>query len=433
MKNFRQTRQARRFCRPGLGAGLVALSLLSAVTGAPADLLSDPVLQGAHEALEVLRAHQLAFVPETARNHAMEAIFRSFDAHARILDRDEVRLKETREQGRCKHLGISITVSNGVPRVTAIDPEAPALDEDLRIGDEIVEVNGAAVTDRDVVSVARLLHGDVAEPVSLRIRREEERDPIDIVVARQVLRVPVVAETRKFPNDLVYIRMNGLFDGAGEEVARQLRDWSEAGQAGAVLDLRGAGGADLDSADILAGLVGEPRTFLYILRDAEDRELRVQRAEPGPALGMPLVVLVDGRTKRAAELLAATLKGSGRGVILVGRTTAGDPEVRERIQLSNDEWVYLAVRKLVVGDGTQYTGEQGVEPHILVTRDAPAYVEVAQPMTMLTDRRKTTEEELRMKALREMTRGDAVLTRAVDILLGLRALNLHSHGRPSAS
>lgn len=433
MKKHRQPRHASRSRHRPIGIGLAVLCLVVASPRLPADTLADPVLQGAEEALEVLRAHRLEFAPDITRNHAMEAIFRSFDAYARIMDRDAVRLKEAREKGTCHHLGISITVSNGVPRVTAIHADSPALDEDLRVGDQIIEVNGASVTDRDVVSVARLLHGDAAEPVSLRVRRAEERDPIDIVVARQPLRVPALAETREFPNDLVYVRVNGLFAGAGEEVARLLFDWSEAGRAGAVLDLRGAGGADLDSADVLAGLVGEPRSFLYILRDAEDRELRVQRAEPGPALGMPLVVLVDGGTKRASELLAATLKGSGRGVILVGRTTAGDPEVRERIPLSAEEWVYLAVRKLVVGDGTPYTGQHGVEPHILVARDAPAYIEVAQPMTLLTDRRKTTEEELRMKALREMTRGDAVLTRAVDILLGLRALNLHSHGRPRPS
>ena len=429
MKNSRAKQSGRGALFLGLGTYCALILAGQAATEA----IADPVLQGAQEALEVLRANHIEYVPESTRHQAMEAIFRSVDPHSRILDREAAQLKEAREMGMCNHLGLSITVSNGVPRVTEIHPGSPAIEEELEVGDEIIEVDGVNVTDRDVVSVARLLHGDKAGPVSLRVRSAEGREPLGILMERQSLRIPALAETREFPNEIVYARLNGLFAGTGEEVVKRLRGWFDAGKSGAVLDLRGAGGSDLDSADMLAGLVGEPRSFLYSLRDTEDQELRVQRAEPGPALGMPLVVLVDGETKRASELLAAALKGSGRGVILVGRTTSGDPEVRERIRLSEEEWVYLAVRKLVVGDGTQYTGADGVEPHIVVAHDAPAYTEITRPITLFTDRRQTTEEEVRMERLREQTRGDAVLTRAVDILLGLRALNFHSYGRPPSS
>lgn len=392
----------------------------------------DPVVQGARETLSLLQARGLTPDPTQARRGVVEAVLRSVDPHAMLLDGEAARVVERQAAGVYTDIGVDLMVSNGMAFVTSVKEGSPAAEQGLQAGDRIRQIGATAVTNLDVMTVTRLFRAGEAEEVAMVVDRPGAPEPLPVTMKRRATQFGAVAERRELPNDLCYLRLNALLAGTGEEVTGILRGWAEARRVGVVLDLRGAGGDDLDSAAALAGLVGEPRSFLFSLRDAQDREIRVANTAPGAALGMPLVVLVDEETKRAAELLAATLRGSGRGVILVGRRTAGDPEVRERVPLAENEWAYVAVRKLVVGSGEEYTGSGGVQPHVVVSPESTAYAEVTPPPPLLTDRRKTTEAEQRMELLREHTKGDAVLTRAVDILLGLRALNLHGYGRRTA-
>ena len=94
------------------------------------------------------------------------------------------------------------------------------------------------------------------------------------------------------------------------------------------------------------------------------------------------------------------------------------------IPISDGVFVNLAIRRLVVSDGTTYTGMQRVEPDIAVDSNS-GLLEYAPLPPLLTDRREISREELEAKALRQFVQGDATLVRAVDILLGLHALKLH--------
>jgi C-terminal processing protease CtpA/Prc len=143
------------------------------------------------------------------------------------------------------------------------------------------------------------------------------------------------------------------------------------------------------------------------------------------------MVLVDGRTTGAAELLAATLSGTGRGAMIIGQPTAGDPGIRQRVSLSSGEELYLATRRLVVAGEDKYSGQDRVRPDIYVD-PAVRYVDYEPEEPLLTDRRETTRRELETRALRLHIRGDAALTRAMDVLIGLKALNFHRFGDAGA-
>ena len=115
--------------------------------------------------------------------------------------------------------------------------------------------------------------------------------------------------------------------------------------------------------------------------------------------------------------------------MLLGQPTKGDPLVREALPLGSGEHLYIVTRRLVVADGTAYSGHQGVRPDIAVAaRDLPREQYEPEP----TDD-EPTEEEQQDRLLRERVKGDAVLTRAVDVLLGLKALNIGTFGKPTDS
>jgi len=138
-------------------------------------------------------------------------------------------------------------------------------------------------------------------------------------------------------------------------------------------------------------------------------------------------VLVDAQTSGAAEALAAMLVGGGRGVMLIGAATRGDPAVRELVPLPDGGTAYLATRRLVAADGSVYAGREGIQPAIRAggQPSAPDYEPPKVP-----GQPAPSDEEKESLRLRQRVKDDPALRRAVDVLLGLRALNLRGFDKP---
>ncbi len=203
---------------------------------------------------------------------------------------------------------------------------------------------------------------------------------------------------------------------------------------GFILDCRGAGGSSLASVDAIASHFIEPDVFLYAVQDAAGEDIELHAALPEARAAVPVLMLVDGETADAAELLAALFLPP-RGVLLMGSTTRGDAARREMVPVAGDQFAFLATGRFVRPDGTTWQGE-GIAPHVLVAPALSARFEIRTNVTSRTGI-PLTGPALRHLELFARVRSDAVLARAVDLLLGLKALailpeNLHDP-IPSAS
>lgn len=226
-----------------------------------------------------------------------------------------------------------------------------------------------------------------------------------------------------------YIKLRGLHPGSGARVAEQLRAWgSTNGLGGAILDIRGADGSDLTSVDAIASLFEGRNEVLFRVRNGRGEDIEVHRQAGGGVLKIPLMLLVDARTSEAAEALAAVMSGR-RGVMLIGGATRGDHCLRELIPLDEDLVIYVASRHVVLPDGSTYD-MGGVNPDIRVApvarKRAPTGT-VAAASSASTDAKGRAVPKRDPKLEKRMA-GDAALVRAVDILLGLKALGIHAAG-----
>jgi C-terminal processing protease CtpA/Prc len=197
-----------------------------------------------------------------------------------------------------------------------------------------------------------------------------------------------------------------------------IRAWVKVRQAGMIIDIRGAGGDDIESVDHIGGMFGETNSLLYTVRNGRGQVLETHRVqEHVPLGGTPLMILIDGHTWGAAELLAATLKGR-KGVMLVGSRTKGDARLRENIRMSDEEVLRIATRWLVPAGDVEYD-QVGIKPDITVAPSANK----AKSMPNVKRIGKRPSEKAKVdRELMERVAGDAVLARATDILLGLKAL-----------
>ena len=228
-----------------------------------------------------------------------------------------------------------------------------------------------------------------------------------------------VEKEEEWPEDICYLKIKGIYRDGSEEIAGRLMNWNAAGKAGVILDLRGAGGENLASVDRITGLYVSGDPLLYQLKDGCGSVVKNHRLNLESKLlggNMPLMVLVDGATGEASELLAALLKNRA-GVLLIGAKTKGDANVRENIVVSKDEIIHIAAKRIVI-NGLQYD-LKGVEPDIVVTADAGK--ENRKLLAKAISVKPESEKARNDRALMEKVYPDPVLLRTTDILLGMKA------------
>jgi len=358
-----------------------------------------------------------------ARRAAIEAVVRTADPQARLLSPDEVEALLERREGRVPVTGLRFSSTNGLVYVRGIYPGTPAAEAGIKEGSVLAKIDGDA---------SAALNGIEAET---RVNRSEGDSVLvtlvtpagetnDVTLARRPVQLETVELGEEFPGGLAYLRLNGLYPGCAAQIESILRGWSEGGRFGLVVDLRGAAGGDVDAAARIAGLYGQENSVLFTFRDHQDQDIGVHKAEAARPLNMPTMVIVNEQTSGASEILAAALKKSIRGAMIIGMPTSGDPMIRDVVQITPDHRIYVAVRKLVTPDGTSYGGSESLQPDVrAVARPTQDYdFEPAEEENR--PGRKLLPEELEDRLIRERVKGDATLRRAVDILLGLKALNI---------
>jgi hypothetical protein len=267
-------------------------------------------------------------------------------------------------------------------------------------------------------------------------------DPLGRIVpveqAESLLGGRTILQAETWEEGICYLRLGGLFDGSATAIVERARAWAGGGRSGLILDVRGAAGNSFEALETVACAVapwrrgrggdgpGEP----WRLRRASAEETSLHTigagappADPPLTDSLPVMLLVDEATSGASELLAATMKDR-RGVMVVGRPTRGDATLREAVPLTDGEVMYVSTAWLVPSEGSGTTNAfDRVEPDVEVSpayTNRPAGPAPARPSAKGLSKKAAVDRELMARVS-----GDAVLLRAVDILLGLKALHLY--------
>ena len=364
-----------------------------------------PDMWAAHAAA-VLRAARIHsdVLRETPDEAVFETAFGSMvgllDRYSRYAGAEEARSNREARQG---FGGIGVTIAShplGV-RVLTVAPDSPAMGAGLHVGDIIIAIDGKPVSETAVRQVTRRLRGPVEKSVVLAIRRDGLSAPFNATVGRTHI-VPNTVFFRPRGN-MAVIRITAFNDRTPKRVAEALSEARSAlGQSmsGVVVDLRGNPGGLLDKAVDVADL------FLHhgLVSSTRGRHaLSHQRfvAEPGDISdGRPLVVLIDGATASAAEVVAASLQDQRRAV-LVGASSFGKGSVQTVLDLPNGGELILTWAQLHAPSG--YTlRDAGVIPTVCTEgSDDPAallrhalLIEPATTLHNLAVRRRVQPDDL---------------------------------------
>jgi carboxyl-terminal processing protease len=298
------------------------------------------------------------------------------DPFTRFMDPREYRSQKDETSGDFVGIGIYLdgrTSKQGFLTVMRTVPNGPAAKAGLRAGDRLYQVNTRPVKGLSVEQVSRLIRGASGTAVRLLVRRPKQLHPLLLRVVRQRVEFPVVEEEMK-DGKFGYVRLSLFNAHADAQMAHSIRLLEKQGMKGLILDLRGNPGGMLESAiDIVSRFVPPGNCAVIIVQAGGQR----QEAGCNPAkylrVRVPLVVLVDGQSASAAEILAGAIKDTHSGT-LVGETTFGKGLVQSVVELPTKAAVAITSAKYLTSSGNDInrTRERrgGVEPdmHVELTQ-----------------------------------------------------------------
>lgn len=278
------------------------------------------------------------------------------------------------------YTGVGVWVrraADGSLRLSSVQTGSPSARAGLRVGDVLIAVGGKAVVGLSVADAVSLLRGPAGSAVAIVVRRGITL--FDVTVSRTMLSDDDVYADMLTPT-VERLRVAAFTRGVGRWVRSEVAEAKARHLTGLVLDLRDNPGGLLDEAvETASAFLDGGVVISYVQRG---RAPQVLDALGHGELGTPLVVLVDGGTASAAEIVAAALQDRGRAV-LMGSRTFGKGTVQAPTQLPDGSGMEFTVGHYVTPDGQSLEGV-GVEPDVLLPVGTPSDVVVARVVTVLS-------------------------------------------------
>jgi carboxyl-terminal processing protease len=315
---------------------------------------------------EVEKSYVVPVQPDQLVNGALKGMLGRLDPHSDYMTEHEYRELISTTSGQFGGVGIEISVEEGVPQVISAIEGTPASAAGIEPGDRIVKADGQPIIGMDIGEVVRRLRGKPGTPVVLTIARAN-RPIFDLTITRAIIHVDSVKLALK-PGGIGYVRISTFDETTPAELRAALsRLRQEAGGRlfGLVLDLRNDAGGLLDASVEVAGDFLDSGTVVST-RGREASENRVYDARPNGDLvrGTPMVVMINGASASASEIVAGALQDNHRATIL-GTHSFGKGSVQSIIPIEGYGALRLTTALYYTPSGRSIQG-QGISPDRVV-------------------------------------------------------------------
>ncbi|MBC7263504.1 MAG: S41 family peptidase [Chloroflexi bacterium] len=299
---------------------------------------------------------------------AIEGMLKSLgDPFTTFVEPTQHRLEQDAYQGKFGGIGALMgTDEDGRIIISSLLEGAPAERAGLRAGDVVLAVDDTDIAGYSIEEAVILVRGPVGTTVRLRIERPGEPEPLVFEIVRQEIDLPTV-NWRVLEDGIGYIQITMFSDATPRELRRALESLQGEDASSVVLDLRGNPGGLVNSA---VAVTGEFLRGGLVLRErtSSDEETRYSAPLDGKAVDWPLVVLVDGGTASAAEIVAGAIQDYHRA-LLVGQRTFGKGSVQSIHELSDGSSVHVTIARWLTPNGHEING-QGLTPDVVVETKA---------------------------------------------------------------
>ncbi|NWL76748.1 peptidase S41 [Pseudomonas taiwanensis] len=320
---------------------------------------------------EVLDRIKSAYVEpvddKTLLENAIKGMLSNLDPHSAYLEPEDFQELQESTSGEFGGLGIEVGTEDGFVKVVSPIDDTPASKAGIQPGDLIVKIDGQPTKGISLMEAVDKMRGKAGSKITLTLVRDGGR-PFDVELVRAAIKVKSV-KSQLLEKGYGYLRITQFQVNTGEEVGKalaKLRKDNGSRLSGLVLDLRNNPGGVLQSAVEVSDHFLRKGLIVYTKGRIANSELRFS-ADPADASdGVPLVVLINGGSASAAEIVAGALQDHKRGV-LMGTDSFGKGSVQTVLPLNNDRALKLTTALYYTPNGRSIQA-QGIVPDIEVAR-----------------------------------------------------------------
>ena len=356
--------------------------------------------------------------------NAIDGMLSKLDPHSSFLNADDFNDMTEQTTGSFGGLGIEVTMDKGVIKVISPLDDSPAFKAGIEAGDLITHIDDAQVQGLTLTEAIKKMKGKPGTKVKLKIFRENS-EPLDITVVRDIIRTEPVKSKVKDDGNVGYIRLSTFNENSFDDMVKAIRKIKSDNPnvKGFVLDLRNNTGGLLDQAVKISDAFLNEGEIVSIMSRQKDGS-RVFFASEGDVLdNKPLVVIINGASASAAEIVAGALQDHRRAV-LIGTKSYGKGSVQTLIPLG-DTALKLTTARYYTPSGRSIQAE-GIEPDVVVNRakieeekEDRMFSEETLTNALKNDTKKDTKKDAKSdseKSDEERDAKDYQLIRAVDLV-----------------
>ncbi|HEX5317637.1 MAG TPA: S41 family peptidase [Stellaceae bacterium] len=363
---------------------------------------------------------------DTLIEGAINGMLTSLDPHSNYLNAKNFDDMKVQTRGEFGGLGIEVSMENGLVKVVSPIDDTPAARAGLRPGDLITNLNGEAVQGLTLPEAVEKMRGPVNSDITLTIRREG-RDPFDVKLTRANIKIQSVRSHLQ-GGDVGYIRItsfNEQTDVGLNAAMKNLKQQASNKLSGIILDLRNNPGGLLDQAVAVSDAFLDKGEIVSTRgRRAEDAQ-RYDARQGDIANGLPVVVLINGGSASASEIVAGALQDHHRA-ILVGTKSFGKGSVQTIIPLPGHGAMRLTTARYYTPSGRSIQAK-GIDPDIVIEAakiEKPQTDANGKPVAAKsTSGKETPAEQSTVDPSVLGTDSDYQLARATDLLRGIALFN----------
>lgn len=297
---------------------------------------------------------------------AINGMLMSLDPHSSYLNEEDFEEMQVQTRGEFGGLGIEVTMENGVVKVVSPIDDTPAYRAGVQAGDYITHLDDTPIIGMTLNEAVDKMRGKVGTSIKLTIRRKDVPDAIEVSLVRDVIKISAVKHEVK-ENDIGYIRIttfNQNTDSGVRKAVTEIKEKAGGKLLGYVIDLRNNPGGLLDQAIAVADDFLD-KGEIVSTRGRHEEDTKRDNSTPGDiADGLPLVVIINGGSASASEIVAGALQDHKRAIVL-GEQSFGKGSVQTVIPLPGHGAMRLTTARYYTPSGRSIQAK-GIEPDIKV-------------------------------------------------------------------
>ena len=322
---------------------------------------------------------------------AIKGMLTSLDPHSSFMKPEDFKELQVETKGSFSGIGIEITIKDGILTVVSPIEDTPAFKKGIKAGDLIIKIEGESTKDMSLMGAVKKLRGIKGTEVTISIHREGWSELQDITLVRDVIPLHSVRSKIIDPG-YAYIRITNFQTKTTADLKKGLEELTADNEVkGLILDLRNNPGGLLDQSVKVADLFIEEGVIVSTKGRLKDQNMEFKAHSRGKVYTLPMVVLVNGGSASASEIVAGALQDHKRALIL-GTQTFGKGSVQTIIPMNDGAGLRLTTARYYTPSGISIQAK-GITPDIIIPSQPP-------PLSTSADKKKDQPHFLREKDLR---------------------------------